>query len=261
MNLGMDKKSISNFVKTVGNKLSEHSPEILTGIGITGLLSTTVLAVKATPKALQLIDEKKEEMNTDELTNTEVVKTCWKCYIPAAVTASVSVACLIGANSVNSKRNAVLATAYKLSESAFSEYKEKVIETIGEKKEEEVRDKIAKGRIEKNPVKSNEVIITGKGDVLCYDIVSGRYFKSDVDKIRKAENTLNKKLMNDMYCSLNEFYDLIGLPFTQMGFELGWNVNDSLVEIEFSTQLSEDDTPCVVIQYSVLPKCDYQHLL
>lgn len=257
----MNKKSISNFVKTVGNKLSEHSPEILTGIGITGLLSTTVLAVKATPKALQLIDEKKEEMNTDELTNTEVVKTCWKCYIPAAVTASVSVACLIGANSVNSKRNAVLATAYKLSESAFSEYKEKVIETIGEKKEEEVRDKIAKGRIEQNPVKNNEVIITGKGDVLCYDIVSGRYFKSDVDKIRKAENTLNKKLMNDMYCSLNEFYDLIGLPFTQMGFELGWNVNDSLVEIEFSTQLSEDDTPCVVIQYSVLPKCDYQHLL
>lgn len=257
----MNKKSISNFVKTVGNKLSEHSPEILTGIGITGLLSTTVLAVKATPKALQLIDEKKEEMNTDELTNTEVVKTCWKCYIPAAVTASVSVACLIGANSVNSKRNAVLATAYKLSESAFSEYKEKVIETIGEKKEEEVRDKIAKGRIEQNPVKNNEVIITGKGDVLCYDIVSGRYFKSDIDKIRKAENTLNKKLMNDMYCSLNEFYDLIGLPFTQMGFELGWNVNDSLVEIEFSTQLSEDDTPCVVIQYSVLPKCDYQHLL
>lgn len=257
----MNKKGISNFIKTVGNKLSEHSPEILTGIGITGLLSTTVLAVKATPKALRLIDEKKEENNTDELTNMEVVKTCWKCYIPAAVTASVSVACLIGANSVNSKRNAVLATAYKLSESAFSEYKEKVIETIGEKKEEEVRDKIAKDRIEKNPVNNNEVIITGKGDVLCYDVVSGRYFKSDVDKIRKAENTLNKKLMNDMYCSLNEFYDLIGLPFTQMGFDLGWNVNDSLVEIEFSTQLSEDDTPCVVIQYSVLPKCDYQHLL
>lgn len=257
----MNKKGISNFIKTVGNKLSEHSPEILTGIGITGLLSTTVLAVKATPKALRLIDEKKEENNVDELTNMEVVKTCWKCYIPAAVTASVSVACLIGANSVNSKRNAVLATAYKLSESAFSEYKEKVIETIGEKKEEEVRDKIAKDRIEKNPVNNNEVIITGKGDVLCYDVVSGRYFKSDVDKIRKAENTLNKKLMNDMYCSLNEFYDLIGLPFTQMGFDLGWNVNDSLVEIEFSTQLSEDDTPCVVIQYSVLPKCDYQHLL
>lgn len=256
----MNKKGISNFIKTVGNKLSEHSPEILTGIGITGLLSTTVLAVKATPKALRLIDEKKEEYDTDELTNIEVIKTCWKCYIPAAVTASVSVACIIGANSVNNKRNAVLATAYKLSESAFSEYKEKVIETIGEKKEEEVRDKIAKDRIEKNPV-NNEVIITGKGDVLCYDVVSGRYFKSDVDKIRKAENTLNKKLMNDMYCSLNEFYDLIGLPFTQMGFDLGWNVNDSLVEIEFSTQLSEDDTPCVVIQYSVLPKCDYQHLL
>ena len=160
----MNKKGISNFIKTVGNKLSEHSPEILTGIGITGLLSTTVLAVKATPKALRLIDEKKEEIDTDEITNMEVVKTCWKCYIPAAVTASVSVACLIGANSVNNKRNAVLATAYKLSESAFSEYKEKVIETIGEKKEEEVRDKIAKDKIEKNPVKNNEVITTGTGE-------------------------------------------------------------------------------------------------
>lgn len=257
----MNKKGISNFIKTVGDKLSEHSPEILTGIGITGLLSTTVLAVKATPKALRLIDEKKEEIDTDELTNMEVVKTCWKCYIPAAVTASVSVACLIGANSVNNKRNAVLATAYKLSESAFSEYKEKVIETIGEKKEEEVRDKIAKDKLEKNPVKNNEVIITGKGEVLCYDAISGRYFKSDVDKIRKVENILNKKIMNDMYCSLNDFYDLVGLPFTQLGFELGWNVNDSLVEIEFSTQLSEDDIPCVVVNYSVTPKYDFQHLL
>lgn len=130
----MNKKGISNFIKTVGNKLSEHSPEILTGIGITGLLSTTVLAVKATPKALRLIDEKKEEYDTDELTNMEVIKTCWKCYIPAAVTASVSVACIIGANSVNSKRNAVLATAYKLSESAFSEYKEKLLKLLEKRK-------------------------------------------------------------------------------------------------------------------------------
>ena len=104
-------------------------------------------------------------------------------------------------------------------------------------------------------------VITGKGEVLCYDAISGRYFKSDVDKIRKAENILNKKLMNDMYCSLNDFYDLVGLPFTQLGFELGWNVNDSLVEIEFSTQLSEDDIPCVVVDYSVTPKYDFQHLL
>ncbi|MGN1370918.1 MAG: DUF6353 family protein [Candidatus Coprovivens sp.] len=257
----MKKEGISKIINHVKTSVSQHSPEILTGLGITGMLSATVLAVKATPKALRLIEDKKEEENVDELTTKDVIKTCWRCYIPTAITTGVSVACLIGATSVNSKRNAVLATAYKLSENAFTEYKEKVIETIGEKKEQEVRDKVAKEKIEKNPVKNNEVIITEKGNTLCYDAISGRYFKSDIDKIRKAENIINKKLMNDMYCSLNEFYDLVGLPYTQLGFELGWNVNDSLVEIEFSTQLSEDDTPCIVVDYSVSPKYNYQHLL
>lgn len=256
----MNKKEISKFIKSVSKKLSDHSPEILTGIGITGMLSTTVLAVKATPKALKLIDERKEEIGTDELTNAEIIKSCWKCYIPSAVTASVSIACLISANSVNSKRNAVLATAYKLSESAFSEYKEKVIETIGENREKEIKDEMAKDKIEKNPVKNSEVIITGKGDTLCYDAISGRYFECDVDKIRKAENTINKRLMNDMYCSLNEFYDLLGLSYTKMGFDLGWNIDDGMVEVEFSTQLSEDDRPCIVIDYSISPKYDFQNL-
>lgn len=257
----MNKIDFLKIKKSVCEGLDKYSPEILIGIGITGMLSTTVLAVKATPKALRLIDEKKEEYNTEELTKTEVVKTCWKCYIPAAVTAGASVACLIGANSVNSKRNAVLATAYKLSETAFAEYKEKVIETIGEKQEEEVRDKIAKDKIEKNPVKNNEVIITGKGNTLCYDAISGRYFECDMEKIRKAENIINKRLMNDMYASLNEFYDLIGLPYVQIGNELGWNMDDGLIEIEFSTTLSEDDRPCIVIDYSISPKYEYQHLL
>lgn len=257
----MKKGDIQKIAKNVQSKLNQHSPEILTGLGIAGMLSTTVLAVKATPKALKLIEEKKKEVGDEELTKIEVVKTCYKCYIPAAVTASVSMACLIGANSVNARRNAVLATAYRLSENAFTEYREKVVETFGEKKEQKVRDEIAKDKIEANPVKNNEVIITEKGNTLCYDVISGRYFKSDIDKIRKAENIINKRLMSDMYISLNEFYDLIGLPYTQLGFELGWNIDDSLVEIEFSTQLAEDDTPCIVIDYSVAPKYNYQHLL
>lgn len=257
----MNKELISKFIKNVENKISEHSPEILTGIGITGMLTTTVLAVKATPKALELIEEKKEENDTDELTNAEVVKTCWKCYVPAAVTACVSTACLIGANSVNNKRSAVLATAYKLSESAFKEYKEKVIETIGEREEQEIKDKIAKDKIDKNPVKNNEVIITGNGNSLCYDAISGRYFESDMNTLKKAENALNRRLMNDMYCSLNEFYEMVGLSYTNIGFDLGWNVDDGLVDIEFNAQISENDKPCIVVDYSVSPKYDYQRLM
>ena len=110
----MNKQAFMNIAKGVKRVLRKHSPEILTGIGIAGMIATTVTAVRATPKALQLIDarEIKEEKR---LSTAEVVKTTWKCYIPAAMTGTLSVACLIGASSVNAKRNAALATAYTLS--------------------------------------------------------------------------------------------------------------------------------------------------
>lgn len=256
----MSKEKTLNIINSAKLKVSEHSPEILTSLGIAGMLSATVMAVKATPKAMRLLEEKAEE-SPEELTKIDIVKTCWKCYIPTVITSGVSIACLIGANSVHSKRNAVLATAYKLSENAFIEYKDKVIEKIGAKEEREIRDEIAKDRIEKNSISSNEVIITGKGTTLCYDSISGRYFESDIDKIRKAENIINKRLMSDVYISLNEFYDLIGLPYTQIGFELGWNYNGDLVELGFSAQITEDDRVCLVIDYSIAPKYNYQTLM
>ena len=126
----MKNGKFSKFINKTKSWTGRHSPEILIGLGITGMVSTTVLAVKATPKALDLIEEAKEKENKDELTAMETVKATWKCYIPAATTCVFSAACLIGANSVNSKRNAALATAYKLTENAFTEYKEKVVETI-----------------------------------------------------------------------------------------------------------------------------------
>ena len=254
-------KNFKGIFKTLERKFSEHSPVILVGIGITGMISATVLAVRSTPKAMELIEEKKEELDTDELTKREIIKTCWKCYIPTMVSTGVSIASLIGANSVNSKRNAALATAYKISEKAYNEYKEKVIETIGEKEEKNIREKIAEEKIQKNPLKNNEVIITGNGDTLCYDSISGRYFECNMDKIRKAENILNRMLVTDMYASLNDFYDLIELPPISIGSELGWNVDYGLVEIEFSSQISEDDRPCIVLDYSIAPKQRYHSMM
>jgi len=82
----MTKADVSKFLTNVKSSLSKHSPEILVGIGITGMVTTTVLAVKATPKALKLIEETKKEERKDKLTPIETVKATWKCYIPAAVT-------------------------------------------------------------------------------------------------------------------------------------------------------------------------------
>lgn len=272
----MNKPNISKFVKSVQTTVTKHSPEILTGIGIVGMISSTVMAVKATPKALQLIEEEKERQNIDicceavrnneepviidKLKPVEVVKTTWKCYIPATVTGCVSIACLIGASSVNAKRNAALATAYTLTETAFKEYKEKVVETIGEKKEQVVKDKVAKEHIEKNPIKGNEVIITGKGNVLCCDSISKRYFRSDIEKIRKAVNDLNYRLNTEMYISLNDFYYELGLSQTRIGDDLGWNINNGLIEVDFSSQITEDGEPCLVIDYHIEPRYDYSKL-
>ena len=249
-------KGLVNQTKTV---LDKHSPEILTSMGIAGMFAMTVMSVKATPKALQLIEEKKKEYDTDELTNREVIQACWKCYIPAGITGGISVACLIGANTVNSRRNAVLATAYKLSETTLHEYRNKVVEVIGEKEEKEIRDKIAQDKIDKNPVKDNVVIASG-GDVLCYETISGRYFKSTIQKLKKAENVLNKRMMSDVYVSLNDLYDLIDLPFTQMGHELGWTFEGDMLEFDFSATISDTDEPCLVIDYSTQPKSGYQNL-
>lgn len=255
------KKEITKSFLSLKTAIKKHSPEILTGIGIAGMITTTVMAVRATPKALILIEERKEEIGAEKLEAMDMVKMTWACYIPAAITGTLSVACLIGASSVNARRNAALATAYTLSESALKDYQGKVIEMFGEKKNEAVKDAVAKDKVEKNPVVTREVIITEKGNTLCYDAISGRYFKSDIEKIKKAECELNRQMLDDMYVSLNDFYYEIGLDSVKLGDELGWNVDSGYIDLSFSSQLASDGTPCLVIDYSVAPRYDYRNLL
>lgn len=253
----MDKSNITNIIKGIKASISRHSPEILTGIGIAGMVTTTILAVKATPKAIKLIEAEKRAKHVDALSPVDTVKTVWKCYIPAAMTGVSSIACLIGSNAINAKRNAALTTVYTLSEMARNEYKEKVIETIGEKKERTIKEKVDAEHIKRDPVSKKEVIITEKGTTLCYDHVFGRYFKSDIDIINRAMNKINREIVINMYASLNDFYAELGLSPVEMGYDLGWNIDDGTIEIEPSSQLADDGTPCLVIDYSVSPKYNY----
>lgn len=253
---------LTKTLKELSKKIGKHSPEILTGIGITCMFSAVAFGVKATPKAIELIDEAKYELDTDKLTAVETVKATWKCYIPTALSFTIGMACIVGANSVNSKRNAALATAYKMSEMALTEYKEKVIETIGEKKEQVVRDKVAEQHVKDNPVSNSEVIITDNGSVLCYDTISGRYFMSSRDKIDKAVVKMNKCINSWQYLSLNEFYDAIGLTHIAIGDDMGWNDH---IEIYYSSTLIEegsvyDGQPCLIIDYRICPRYDYRKL-
>lgn len=260
----MNKQTLSKIAKDAKRTLSKHSPEILIGIGITGMITTTVLAVKATPKALCLMEEKKDELQVETLAPIDVVKATWKCYIPAAVTGAVSVACLIGSTSVHAKRNAALATAYKLSESAFSEYRDKALDVVGEKKERAIRDKISEDQVKNNPISSTEVLVTGKGQTLCFDPLSSRYFYSSLEKINRACNKLNHEININPFDSgvtVNDFYDEIGLPGTMTGEELCWNLHTGLIEIYPSAQIVTDceeheGEPCLVLNYTNPPQYD-----
>jgi len=251
------KTNISAIIRSARCAAKKHAPELLTGFGIAGMLTATVLAVKATPKALALIEREKKAEQTDKLTAVQTVKAAWKCYIPAAVTCASSVACLVGASSTNARRNAALATAYSISETALREYKDKVVEVVGEKKEQAIEDAVAKEKLKEHPVSESKVYITGKGDTLCYDSISGRYFRSDIDKIKKAENIINHRMLSEMSVSLNELYYELGLEGIQIGDMLGWHVEKGCFEIIFSSQLTPDDEPCLVINYSIAPRYDF----
>ena len=246
----MSKANLGKVFRTMQKSISKHSPEILTGLGIGGMIYGTVEAIRSTPKALRSIEAKKEELGVEKLTPADTIKATWKHYVPTVVIETASMCCLIGASRVSLKRNAALATAYKLSENALHEYRDAVVETVGDKKEQTIREKIAEKKVIENPVVETEVIQTGYGNTLCFDPMSGRHFYSDIDRIKKAENKLNKRMLHDISgcASLNDFYDELNLEQTDTGDMLGWNT-DRLIDIQISSHVTKDGKPSIVLDY------------
>lgn len=264
----MGKKTLSTMMKSVSHNLKRYSPEILLGLGVAGMVTTTVMAVKATPKALSILDNALDEKYQEEYGESmspacfdvaycfceefgakEMIKATWKCYIPAAVVGVTSICCLIGAGSKNFRKKTALEAAYGISVATMSEYQNKVVEVLGEKKEKVIRDSIAKDKIEQNPVSGKTVIITDKGNTLCYDIISGRYFRTDIETVKRIVNELNSRLLRDMYICLNDFYFAVGMEEIKLGNEMGWRIEDGLIDLEFSSQLSSENEPCLVIDF------------
>lgn len=248
----------SNLFVVVRSGLTKHSPEILIGLGVAGLLGTTILAVRETPKALKLLENKKKELDVEKLSVKDTVKTVWKNYIPCAVLAVTSVACIVGASNISARRNAALAAAYAIGNKAFSDYKEEVVNLLGEEKDKEIKERVADKLLKENPVTSKEVIITDNNEHLCYDEITGRYFKSSQNKIKEAQNVINDRLRDEMWVSLNDLYYELCLPNVRVGDDLGWNVDDGYLDIILSSRIAEDGTPCLTLDYSIGPRYDYR---
>lgn len=238
--------------------VSDNLPLILTTTAVTGVVSTTVLAVAATPKALRDIWDAESEQE-DPITPLEKVKLTWGYYAPAVVVGGLTVAAIVGIHSVHARRQAAVLGLLSLTEKAYSEYRTKVVETIGENKDKAIRDEVAKDRIENDPVSSHEVIITGAGQHLCYDSITGRYFESDIESIRRAVNDINAQCLNEMYASQNDFYRLINLPLTPFGEEIGWR-HDHLLDVSFSAHIAENGRPCLSLDYGLQPIRGYHKI-
>jgi len=246
--------TLGTILKAVVRGIERESPTILTVLGVSGVVTTAILAVRATPRALFLIEQaKKENDPKKEFTKLDTVKASWKCYIPSALMGVGTVVCIISAHSINLRRNAAIAGLYTVSEAALKEYQEKVVEIIGENKERKIREEIVQDRLDRNPPK--EIVLTGKGSTLFYDSWSGRYFESDMEKVKKAQNDLNHALLGgDMYLSLNSFYDELGLERIDGGEEIGWTFDYGMLEVKYTSKITNNGVPCIVIEYSIKPK-------
>lgn len=243
--------NIKQVVRAAGESVNKNSPTILTGIGVTGVISTTALAIKGTILAVEVIDDE-EFYAKRTFTNKEKLEVVWKLYLPTLASGIITIAAIIGSNHISSKRNTALLSLYSVADSALKEYQDKVVEMFGEKKEAKLRDELAQDKLDQNPV--HDVIITNKGEYLFFDALSGRYFRSDVETVRRVQNDFNELLFNDMFVPLNELYDLLGLEGTEMGKNTGWDVQRGKLDIQFSAKISTDGEPCIVLGYSIEPR-------
>ena len=237
------------------------STTVLTGMGVTGVVTTAYLTGRASFKAAELIrrEEIVKTLPPDKLTNKEKVKLVWPLYVAPISVGCTTITAIVVANHTASKRIAALTVASGISERALTEYKAKVLEKLGEKKEMAIRDEVAQDRVANTPV-NKEVLVIGAGDVLCFDLLTGRYFQSTVEKIRQAEIKINYEILNHMYASLSRFYDEIGIPPTPYSDTVGWNGLTDRFEVLFSTVMSPDNRPCIAVDFSHPPVAEYTNL-
>lgn len=259
--------------------LNDNSTTLLTAAGVAGTTVTAYLTGRASFKAADIIREEQNLARTElkvrdqtegiegwekkdmtipasELTTFDKLGLTWKLYLPPVGAGVLTITCIITANRISSKKIAALALASGISERAFQEYKDKVVEKLGVRQDQKIRDDVAQDRVSTNTSNSREIIVAGTGQVLCYDMLTGRYFQSTMEDIKRAENKVNYELIHYMSASLSTFYDEIGLPPTDYTDTVGWNTHHNM-EVQFSTVMSQDQRPCLAISFSRPPIANY----
>lgn len=256
------KTDFKKILSDVGKGFKKHSPEIMLGAGIVGMLTTVVLAVVATPKAMNDISEAEEEKGK-KLTKLETVKAAGKNYILPAAVGAVSTGLLICSGRESHKRNAALAAAYTGLEAYSQEYIRAVAEKLGEDGEKEIRQEVRKKELDEHPVAASKTYnpaLGSHGEVLCYETLSHQYFWATKEKIMEGINKANYRLNNEVRITLNDLYDELnfeGLENTAVGDVLGFDNERGLIEPIFSSEIARgmfEGIPCLVLDYAKMPE-------
>jgi hypothetical protein len=249
---------LDKFLKDMEKIAIDNSPLILTVIGVAGTITTTYLTGKASFKAAKLIEDKQYAINIENtgperkvLSRNEKIGLVWRVYVLPMSSATLTCAAIVGAHKVSARRMAALAAGYTMLDGRFEEYREKVKEKLGLKKEEAARDEIAQERADKNP--PSPTLIINEGKSLFKDEPSGRYFESTMEDIKRAQNDTNYQILSKEYATLTDFYDRIGLAPTSLSEDFGWDITQDKVEISFSTVITQDGKPCICLDYNIHP--------
>lgn len=244
--------------------VKSHGPEILTGLGIAGFFGAIVMAVQATPVAEDLVVAAEDEKG-DELTSKEKLKAAYKPYIPAAVTAVASTACILGASKINHQRNTELAAAYAISQAVIKRYDEKTASIVGDDKADEIkkavhrelsREPMVQERVQALPVTNHRV-----GLYPYFDPITNTPFYANKDILDRTEVSLNRRLYCDseLYITVDDLIDELNengvypkLKPTAVTNILGWTLEDGGLSFD-STDYGEwdDGTPCRILSHKV----------
>lgn len=238
--------------------LKRYSSTILTVVGATGVVVTSALSVKATPKALELLEEAKQKKGED-LTVIETIEVAWKPYIPAIISGCSTIACIFGANILNTRNQASLMSAYALLDNAYKEYRNKVNDIYGEESKTNVTQEIIKSKFNDD----NDMELDDS-KLLFFDYQSMQFFQSTMEEVMHAENEFLETFHERGYACLNEYYDMLHIPHADYGYQLGWfdiENNDPYncheLEFEYEKVLINDDLECWIISTNIPPALDY----
>lgn len=192
MNTTELKNKVTRKLYKVKFGLKKHSPEILVVAGTVGVVTSAVLACKATLKVNAVVDEAKENLNKIEVagqkgvteagetyTEEDVKNETKIVYIQTGVKLAklyalpvglgvISIAAILGGHNILRKRNIALAASYTALFNDFKGYRSRVVERFGEQLDKELKYNLKTKEVEEIVVHEDgtEEIVKKKEQVM-----------------------------------------------------------------------------------------------